>query len=205
VVRISSDLQMTTVVDSFEGRRLNSPNDVVFRSDGSMYFTDPPYGLSKQDDDPTKDLPFNGVYRFADGVLHLLVADMTRPNGLAFSPDEKVLYVANSDPARRLWMRYEVGADGALRNGEVFADVTAHPDEGLPDGFKIDVHGNMFTTGPGGVWVFTPDGRHLGTIKTPEQPANCGWGDDWRTLYITAETSIYRVRTVVEGQRLVHG
>ena len=205
VVRIGPDMKMTTVVDSFEGKRLNSPNDVVFRSDGSMYFTDPPYGLPEADNDPTKDLPFNGVYRFANGVLELLVDDLSRPNGLAFSPDEKTLYVANSDPDRRIWMRYDVDSAGALRNGQVFADVTAHEDGGLPDGLKMDVHGNMFTTGPGGVWVFTAAGKHLGTIKLPEQPANCGWGDDWRTLYMTAETSIYRVRTAVEGQRLIYG
>ena len=205
VVRVGPDMKMTTVVDSFQGKRLNSPNDVVFRSDGSMYFTDPPYGLPEADNDPTKDLPFNGVYRFAHGVLELMVADMSRPNGLAFSPDEKTLYVANSDPDRRIWMRYDVDSAGTLRNGQVFADVTAHEDDGLPDGLKIDVHGNLFATGPGGVWVFTPAGKHLGTIKLPEQPANCGWGDDWRTLYMTAETSIYRVRTAVEGQRLIYG
>jgi gluconolactonase len=204
VVRIGPDMGMTTVVDSFEGKRLNSPNDVVFRSDGSMYFTDPPYGLPEADNDPAKDLPFNGVYRFANGALDLMVADMSRPNGLAFSPDEKTLYVANSDPDRRIWMRYDVDSAGTLRHGQVFADVTAHKDSGLPDGLKVDVRGNVFATGPGGVWVFTPAGEHLGTIKLPEQPANCAWGEDWRTLYITAETSIYRVRTAVEGQRLVY-
>jgi len=202
VVRIDPDMRMTTVVDSFEGKRLNSPNDVVFRSDGSMYFTDPPYGLPEADSDPAKDLPFNGVYRFANGTLTLLVDDLTRPNGLAFSPDEKTLYVSNSDPDRRIWMRYDVDAAGIARHGQVFADVTAHKDGGAPDGLKIDVHGNLFATGPGGVWVFTPAGKHLGTIKLPEQPANCAWGDDWRTLYVTAETSIYRLRTAVEGQRL---
>jgi len=204
VVRIGPDMAMTTVVDAFEGKRLNSPNDVVFRSDGSMYFTDPPYGLPKADDDPAKDLPFNGVYRFADGALQLMAADLSRPNGLAFSPDEKTLYVANSDPNRRIFMQYDVDSAGTLRNGRVFADVTAHEDGGLPDGLKVDVHGNLFATGPGGVWVFTPAGQHLGTIKMPEQPANCAWGEDWRTLYMTAETSIYRVRTAVEGQRLVY-
>ncbi len=204
VVRIDRNMEMTTVVDTFEGKRLNSPNDVVFKSDGSMYFTDPPYGLPEADNDPAKDLPFNGVYRFANGTLDLMVADMSRPNGLAFSPDEKTLYVANSDPDRRILMRYDVDSAGTLRNGQVFVDVTSHEDGGLPDGLKIDVHGNLYATGPGGVWVFTPDGKHLGTIKLPEQPANCGWGDDWRTLYMTAETSIYRVRTAVEGQRLVY-
>jgi gluconolactonase len=204
VVRIDASLSMSTVVDAFEGKRLNSPNDIVYRSDGSMYFTDPPYGLPQGDSDPSKDLPFNGVYRLANGAVQLLVDDMTRPNGLAFSTDEKVLYVANSDPGRRVWMRYDVDADGALGDGQVFADVTSHRDAGLPDGLKLDRLGNLFATGPGGVWVFTPAGRHLGTIKLPEQPANCGWGDDWRTLYMTAETGIYRVRTNVEGQRLTY-
>jgi len=204
VVRIGRDMKMTTVVDKYQGKRLNSPNDVVFKSDGAMYFTDPPYGLPKQDEDPDKDLPFNGVYRFANGELTLLIDDMTRPNGLAFSPDEKTLYVANSDDAKRIWNAYDVQPDGTVKNGRLFADTTSHPDPGLPDGFKMDVNGNMFTTGPGGVWVFTPQGKHLGTIKLPEQPANVGWGEDWHTLFMTAETSIYRIRTTVAGQRLVY-
>jgi gluconolactonase len=204
VVSIGADMKMTTVVDAYEGKRLNSPNDVVFKSDGGMYFTDPPYGLPKQDTDPNKDLPFNGVYRYANGKLTLLVDDLTRPNGLAFSPDEKTLYVANSDDAKRIWMAYDVLADGTVRNGRVFADLTAHPDPGLPDGFKMDVHGNMYTTGPGGVWVFSPSGAHLGTIKLPEQPANVGWIDDWHTLVMTAETSVYRIRLAAAGQPLVY-
>ena len=205
VVRVTRDMTVTTVVDQFDGKRLNSPNDIVYKSDGSLYFTDPPYGLPKQDDDPNKDLPFNGVYRFANGKLQLLVDTMTRPNGLAFSPDEKTLYVANSDDRQRIWMQFDVQADGTVKNGRVFADVTSHPDSGLPDGFKMDVGGHMFTTGPGGVWVFTPEGKHLGTIKLPEQPANVGWGDDWKTLYMTAETSVYRMRTSVSGTKLIYG
>jgi gluconolactonase len=205
VVSIGADMTMTTVVDRYQGKRLNSPNDVVFRSDGAMYFTDPPYGLPQQDDDPEKDLPFNGVYRYTAGALTLLVDDLTRPNGLALSPDEKTLYVANSDEAKRIWMAYDVTADGLVKNGRVFADLTAHPDAGLPDGFKMDVQGNMFTTGPGGVWVFSAAGKHLGTIKMPEQPANVAWVGDWQTLVMTAETSVYRIRTTVAGQRLVYG
>ncbi|MCM3879648.1 MAG: SMP-30/gluconolactonase/LRE family protein [Vicinamibacterales bacterium] len=205
VVRIDRNLRVSTVVDQFEGRKLNSPNDVVYRSDGSLYFTDPPYGLPLADDDPSKELPFNGVFRLQDGKLTLLIDDMTRPNGLAFSPDEKTLYVANSDDKHRVWRRYDVSTDGSVRNGRVFADVTAAPDEGLPDGMKIDSQGNLWATGPGGVWIFTPEGKHLGTIKPPEQPANCAWGDaDWKTLYITAVTGLYRVRTSVTGQRLVY-
>ena len=204
IVRITNDLKVTTVVDSFEGKKLNSPNDVVYRSDGSLYFTDPPYGLSKFDDDPTKELPFNGVFKLTNGKLQLLVKDMTRPNGLAFSPDEKTLYVANSDENYRMWMRFDVNDDGTVRNGRVFADVSGEPEEGLPDGMKIDSLGNIWTTGPGGIWVFTPQGKHIGTIKPPEQPANCAWGEDGRTLLITANTGLYRLRTSVQGQKLVY-
>jgi gluconolactonase len=204
IVSIAPDMTVTPVVDRFEGKRLNSPNDLVFRSDGSLYFTDPPYGLPKLDKDQAKELPFNGVFRLAGGKLQLLIDDLTRPNGLAFSPDESTLYVANSDEHYRIWMRYDVGVDGTVRNGRVFANVSAEPEAGLPDGLKIDSGGNLWATGPGGVWVFTPTGRHLGTIKPPEQPANCAWGDDGRTLYITAVTGLYRIRTSVAGQTLVY-
>jgi len=205
IVRITDDLKVTAVVERFEGKRFNSPNDVVYRSDGSLYFTDPPYGLPKFDDDPAKELPFNGVYKVTDGKVQLLVKDLTRPNGLAFSPDEKTMYVANSDENYRIWMRYDVAADGTLSNGRVFKDVSAEKEEGLPDGMKIDSLGNIWATGPGGIWVFTPEGQHLGTIKPPEQPANCAWGDpDWKTLYITAVSGLYRLKTSVRGQKLVY-
>ena len=204
IVRIDSKMNITTVVDNFEGKKLNAPNDLVYRSDGSLYFTDPPYGLPKGDDDPAKELPFNGVFKLSNGTLHILVKDMTRPNGLAFSPDEKTLYVANSDENYRMWMRFDVNADGTLRNARVFADVSAEREDGLPDGMKIDALGNIWATGPGGVWVFAPDGKHLGTIKPPEQPANCAWGEDGKTLFMTAVTGLYRVRTSVAGQKLVY-
>ena len=204
IVRIDSKMNITTVVDDFEGKKLNAPNDLVYRSDGSLYFTDPPYGLPKGDDDPAKELPFNGVFKLSNGTLQVLVKDMTRPNGLAFSPDEKTLYVANSDENYRMWMRFDVNADGTLRNGRIFADVSAEREDGLPDGMKIDALGNIWATGPGGVWVFTPDGKHLGTIKLPEQPANCAWGEDGKTLFMTAVTGLYRVRTSVAGQKLVY-
>lgn len=204
IVRIDSKMNITTVVDNFEGKKLNAPNDLVYRSDGSLYFTDPPYGLPKGDDDPAKELPFNGVFKLSNGTLQVLVKDMTRPNGLAFSPDEKTLYVANSDENYRMWMRFDVNADGTLRNGRIFADVSAEREDGLPDGMKIDALGNIWATGPGGVWVFTPDGKHLGTIKLPEQPANCAWGEDGKTLFMTAVTGLYRVRTSVAGQKLVY-
>ena len=203
VVRIARDRQISTVVDRYEGKKLNSPNDLVYRSDGSLYFTDPPYGLPRQDDDPAKELSFNGVYRLANGKLQVIIEDLTRPNGLAFSPDEKTLYVANSEK-QKVWMRYDVQPDGTVRNGRVFFDVTPSTENGLPDGMKLDAHGNLYCAGPGGVWVFTPEGRHLGTIKTPETPANCNWGDDGKTLYITAETGLYRIKLAVEGQKALY-
>lgn len=201
IARIAADRTVTTLVDKFEGKRLNSPNDLVFRSDGSLYFTDPPYGLPKQDEDPAKELKFNGVYRLANGKLQLLVKDLTRPNGLAFSPDEKTLYVAVSDEKHKVWMRYDVAADGTVSNGKVLFDATSSPDAGLPDGLKVDAHGNVWATGPGGVWVFAPNGKHLGTIKPPEAPANVGWGDDGKSLYITAQTGLYRIKLAVAGSK----
>jgi len=196
IVRVAPDHTVTPVVSKFEGKRFNSPNDLVFAKDGSLYFTDPPYGLPKQDQDPAKEINFNGVYRFANGRVRALVRDLNRPNGLAFSPDSKVLYVNNSDPAKNLVMRYDVAADGTLSGGRVFADLTSKTD-GLADGLKVDAQGNVYTTGPGGVWILSSAGKHLGTIAPPEIPANCGWGDDGKTLYMTAMTGIYRVRTLI--------
>jgi gluconolactonase len=196
IARVAPDHTLTPVVSRFEGKRFNSPNDLVFAKDGALYFTDPPYGLAKQDDDPAKELRFNGVYRFSNGRIQAVVRDLNRPNGLAFSPDGKILYVNNSDPAKNLVMRYDVAADGTLVNGRVFANVTSKID-GLADGMKVDAKGNLYTTGPGGVWVLSPTGTHLGTIAPPETPANCAWGDDGKTLYMTAVTSVYRVRTLV--------
>jgi len=199
IVKIAPDMTMTPVVTKFEGKRLNSPNDIVFAKDGSAYFTDPPYGLAKQDDDPAKEIKFNGVYRFSNGKVQALIRDLNRPNGLAFSPDFKVLYVNNSDPAKNLVMRYDVAADGTLSGGRVFADLTdkTNPNSGLADGLKVDSQGNVFTTGPGGIWVLSPAGKHLGTIAPPEGPANCGWGgEDGKTLYMTANTGIYRIKTL---------
>jgi gluconolactonase len=196
IVRIVADRTLTPVVSTFEGKRFNSPNDLVFARDGALYFTDPPYGLAKQDEDPAKELRFNGVYRFANGRVQALVRDLNRPNGLAFSPDFKVLYVNNSDAAKNLVMRYDVAPDGTLSGGRVFADLTSKID-GLADGLKLDSQGNVYTTGPGGVWVVSAAGGHLGTIKPPETPANCAWGEDGKTLYMTAVTGIYRVKTLV--------
>ena len=203
IVRIDKDLKMTPVVQKFEGKRLNSPNDLVYKSDGALYFTDPPFGLAKQDDDPAKELKFNAVYRFAKGKLTPIIKDLDKPNGLAFSPDEKTFYVANSGP-KRLWMAYDVAADGTVSKGRVFADVNAEKETDVPDGMKVDVQGNIYASGPGGLWVFSADGKHLGTIKTPEPPSNCNWGDDGKTLYITAVTSVYRIKVAVAGVKALY-
>ncbi|MCP5113130.1 MAG: SMP-30/gluconolactonase/LRE family protein, partial [bacterium] len=202
VSRMESDGARTVLAAEYQGKRLNSPNDAVFKSDGALYFTDPPYGFPGQDDDPKKELDFNGVYRLANGELTLLHKDLTRPNGLAFSPDEKYLYVANSDGASKIWMRFEVAADGSLAAGGVFYDATDVQEEGAPDGMKVDQQGNLYCTGPGGVWIFSPEATHLGTIKPPEIPANLHWGDaDGKTLYMTARTGLYRIRLGVAGIR----
>ena len=191
-----------TLVDNYQGKRLNSPNDLVYKSNGDLYFTDPPYGLPKRENDPMRELDFFGVYRLAkSGTLTLLNKDMTRPNGLAFSPDEKTLYVAQSDPDKAIWMAFPVKVDGTLGDGRIFADVTGmvktHP--GLPDGMKVDNKGNLWATGPGGVHIFSPDGKHLGRVETNERTANCNWGDDGSTLYITADTWLCRIKTKVKG------
>src|SRR5262245_4301748 len=204
IARIDKDMKVSTLVDKFEGKKFNSPNDLVFHSDGSLYFTDPPYGLPKGDDDPAKEIKFNGVFRLANGKLQAIVKDLTRPNGIALSPDEKTLYVANSDEKRKVWMRYDLAANGTVSNARVFANVTEETENGVPDGMKVDSLGNIYATGPGGIWVFSPDGKHLGTIKPPETPANCGWGDDGKTLYITAQTGLYRIKLAVAGQKLVY-
>jgi gluconolactonase len=204
IVRIDGDMRVTTLVDTFEGKKLNAPNDVVYRSDGTLFFTDPPYGLPRGDDDPAKELPFNGVFKLGDGKLDVIIKDLTRPNGIAFSPDEKILYVSNSDDNRRVWLRYDVASNGTVTGGRVFFDATAEQAAGVPDGMKIDVRGNVWATAPSAVYVFSPEGKRLGTITPPEDPANCAWGDDGRSLYITAETGVYRLRTLVLGQKVVY-
>lgn len=204
IAKVSKERQVSTFVDKFEGKRLNSPNDLVYKSDGSLYFTDPPYGLLKQDDDPAKELKFNGVFRLANGKMQAIITDLTRPNGIGLSPDEKTLYISNSDEKRKIWMRYDVQPDGSVANGRVFADVTAETEKGLPDGLKLDSSGNLYGTGPGGVWIFSPEGKHLGTIKPGETPANCTWGDDGKTLYITAETGLYRIKLAATGRKALY-
>jgi len=193
---------LTVLADRHDGKRLNSPNDLVYRSDGSLYFTDPPFGLPRSHDDPRKELPYSGVFRYADGRLRLLTSELTGPNGLAFSPDEKYLYVTNWDLRKKVVMRYEVQPDGGLANGHVFFDMNGAPGEEALDGIKVDQRGHLYVSGPGGVWVIAPDGRPLGMIKAPELPANFAWGDaDGRTLYMTARTSLYRIRLSIPGHR----
>ena len=204
IVRVTKDLQIAPLVERFEGKRFNSPNDLVYKYDGSLYFTDPPYGLAKQDDDPGKELPFNGVFRLANGKLQAVIRDLTRPNGIAFSPDQKILYIANSDDKHKVWMRYDVADNGTVSNGRVFFDVTAEKEDGLPDGMKLDSQGNLYCAGPGGIWVFSPDGKHLGTIKPPETPANANWGDDGKSLYITARTGLYRIKLAAAGEQTLY-
>jgi len=204
VARMDAPGKFTMLADKYEGKRLNSPNDVVVHSTGAVYFTDPPYGLPGRWDDPKKELPFQGVYRRAnDGALTLLTKELYAPNGLAFSPDEKTLYVAQSDPKKAIWMSYPVKADGTIGEGKVFADSTAlvgeaHP--GLPDGMKVDTKGNIWATGPGGIFIFTPTGEQLGTIVTGVPTANLAWGDDGSTLYITANHAVWRVNTKTKGK-----
>lgn len=200
VVRLEKDGKRTVLADKYEGKRLNSPNDLVYKSDGSLYFTDPPFGLPKLDDDPQKQLPFNGVYRWSNGKLQLLSKDLKAPNGIAFSPDEKYLYVDDSF-AKTYW-RFEVQPDGSIANGKVFFDMSSSKDEGVPDGMKLDQKGNIYGVGPGGVWILSPEGKHLGTIKPTEDPANLAWGDaDGKTLYMTARTGLYRVKLNLAGIR----
>jgi gluconolactonase len=201
VARLEEDASRTSLADRYQGQRLNSPNDIVFHSSGAAFFTDPPYGLQEQDASANKELPHNGIYRLdPDGSVTLVGGRQTRPNGIGLSPDEQTLYVANSDgPPNRLWMSYPVLKDLSLGDGSVFFDASRMEEAGAPDGLTLDKAGNLYATGPGGVLVFDPQGRHLGTIAADEIPANAGWGDDGRTLYMTARTGLYRVRLSVEG------
>jgi len=202
VIRIERTGAITVLADRYDGKRLNSPNDLVYRSDGVLYFTDPPFGLPRFHDDPRRELDVTGVFRVRDGRVSLESSELTGPNGLAFSPDERHLYVTNWDPARKVVMRYPVGADGALGRGMVFFDMGAAPGEEALDGIKVDVRGNLYVSGPGGLWIIAPDGKHLGTIRGPELAANFAFGDaDGRTLYLTARTGLYRIRLGVAGIR----
>jgi gluconolactonase len=202
VTRLEKNGQLTILADRYQGKRLNSPNDLVYRSDGTLYFTDPPFGLPKFFDDPRKELPFSGVFCLINGELKLVTTDLTGPNGLAFSPDERYLYVDDWDDKRKVVMRYEVHPDGTLSNGKVFFDATSEPGEDAWDGMKIDQQGNLYLAGPGGLWIISPAGKHLGTMVGPEDPHNLAWGDeDGKTLYLCAKTGLYRIRANVPGIR----
>ncbi|MEG3969012.1 SMP-30/gluconolactonase/LRE family protein [Microcoleus sp. T2B6] len=197
VSRTEKDGKVITLADRYEGKRLNSPNDLVVKSDGSIYFTDPSYGVSKDQEE----LGFYGVYRLTpDGKLTLLVKDLVLPNGIAFSPDEQKLYVNNSESG--YIAVFDVKPDGTVTNEQLFAELKDASQGGVPDGLKVDVEGNVYSTGPGGVWIFSPDGKLLGKISVPETATNLAWGEsDRKTLYITGSTSLYRIRLKIAGVR----
>ncbi len=198
VVRLEADGRRTVLASQFEGKRLNSPNDLVFKSDGTLYFTDPPSGLRDRDKDPKKELPFSGVYLLKGGKLQLITKDMTTPNGIVFSPDEKYLYV--NDSAKKTITRFDVQPDDTVTNGQVIIDMSSDKAPGVPDGMKVDQKGNIYCTGPGGFWIMSPQGKHLGTVLTSELPANLAFGGpDLKTLFLTARTGLYQIRLKIPG------
>ncbi len=192
-----ADGQPQTLVDRFEDKRLNSPNDLVVHSSGAVYFTDPPYGIKPEE----MEQAFAGVYRVGpEGAVQLLISDFEKPNGLAFSPDESVLYI--DDSHHQHIRAFDVTADGTLENGRLFADLS-YDGDGVPDGLKVDQEGHTYTTNSLGIWVHNAQGESLGLIATPEVPANCAWGEDGQTLFITARTSVYKVRMQVAGMAVL--
>ena len=200
VTRLERTGKVTVLADRYQGRRLNSPNDLVYRSDGTLYFTDPPFGLPEVFDDPAKELPFSGVYMVRNGKLTLLAHELSGPNGIALSPDERYLYVGNWDLARKVLMRYEVAADGTLGRGKVFHDFTRESEPVGLDGIKVDREGHVYVSAPGGVWILSHTGAALGRIVPPEQAANFAFGDaDGKSLYLTASTGLYRLRLGIPG------
>jgi gluconolactonase len=189
--------EFLSLAELYQGERFNSPNDAVYRSNGDLYFTDPPYGLPEQMEDPEKELTYQGVYRLTpDGKVSLLTDELSRPNGIAFSPDEKKLYVANSDPDNAIWKVFDIQEDGTLANSTIFYDATnlVAEEKGLPDGLKVDDSGNLFATGPGGVFIFSPSGAVLGKIRTGQATSNCAFNSDKSALYITADSYVLRVK-----------
>jgi gluconolactonase len=200
ITRLEKNGVLTVLADRYEGKRLNSPNDLVYRSDGTLFFTDPPFGLPQVFDDPRKELAYSGVYCLNNGKLNLLTKALSGPNGIAFSPDEKYLYVGNWDEKFKVVMRYAVNPDCSVSDGKVFYDMTQAPGEDAIDGIKVDRQGNLYVSGPGGLWILSPQGKHLGTIVGTEHPHNLTWGDtDGKTLYLAAQTSIYRIRLNIPG------
>ena len=200
IARVDDKMQVTNFLDKWEGKRFNSPNDLVFAPDGSLWFTDPPFGLDKKADDPAKEIPFSGVFRYAHGKVTAVIKDLPNPNGIGFSPDGKTLYISNTIP--HLFVnRYDVKADGTLGAPTTVISYPDTPATEPPDGLKVDSAGNLWTTGPGGIRIVTPQGKVLGQIKLPEVAANLAWGgDDGKTLYITASTGIYRVNSLIKGE-----
>jgi gluconolactonase len=196
IIAVTPDGKYKILADHFEGKKLNSPNDVVTGPDGALYFTDPDMDLVKGE---KQELPFLGVFRLdAQGNLRLLTKELTEPNGLAFSPNGKHLYIDDSE--QRNIRVYDVTSDGGITSGRIFGEEPGGKGDGVPDGMKLDANGNLYVTGPQGIWVWSPEGKHLGTIVLPEQPANLAWGDkDYRTLYITATTSVYRLQMTAQG------
>jgi gluconolactonase len=200
IVRIEKNGLTTVVADRFGSKRLNSPNDLVYRSDGTLFFTDPPFGLPRFHEDPRRETLHFGVYSVRDGNVRLVSTNFAGPNGLAFSPDEKFLYVGNWEDKKKVVFRYSVNTDGTLDKGELFHDLTSAPGEDAIDGVKVDQRGNLYVSGPGGLWILDSNGKHLGTLRGPEHPHNMAWGDaDRRTLYLAAQTGIYRLRLNVAG------
>lgn len=200
VTRTELDGSITVLADRFEGKRFNSPNDLVYKSDGALYVTDPPFGLPKFDKDSRKELPYSGIFRVKDGKVDLLANELTGPNGIAFSPDEKYLYIGNWDDHKKVVLRYPVKTDGLVEKGEVFFDMTSAKGEDALDGIKVDVQGNLYVSGPGGLWILSPQGKHLGTIVAPKHPHNMAWGDDdGKTLYLAAQSAIYKIRLNIRG------
>ncbi|MDB4912972.1 MAG: SMP-30/Gluconolaconase/LRE-like region-containing protein [Gemmatimonadetes bacterium] len=193
----------TTLAARHEGKRFNSPNDLAIRSNGDIYFTDPPFGLEGLNNDPAKEIPYSGVYRLKpSGEVTLLTRELAFPNGIAFSPDEKTLYVSNTEANRAVWMAYDVRADGTIAQGRVLFDASALARagrKGLPDGLRVDTKGNLFAAGPGGILVISPAGKHLGTIITGQPTANCAFGDDGSTLYMAANNSLMRIKLTTKG------
>jgi gluconolactonase len=199
IARVDDSLHVKNFLDKWNGKRFNSPNDLVFAPDGSLWFTDPPFGLDKKAEDPAKEIPFSGVFRYANGKVTAVIEDLPLPNGIGFSPDGKFLYISNTGP-KMFVNRYEVKADGTLGKPAVFISYPDTPNNEVPDGLKLDSAGNLWTTGPGGIRIITPQGKVLGQIKLPEVAANLAWGGDGHTLYITATSSIYRLSTIVAGE-----
>jgi gluconolactonase len=200
VTRLEKNGSLTVLAERYGGKRLNSPNDLVYRSDGLLYFTDPPFGLPGRDADPQKELPFSGIFLLSEGKLELVSDELSGPNGLAFSPDEKYLYVGSSNEHKPVVVRYEVLPNGTLSKGEIFFHLVSATTADWFDGMKVDIEGNLYVAASNGIVIISPTGKHLGTLEGPEKSLNLAWGDsDWKTLYITAGTGLYRMHLNISG------